>query len=86
MYYHRCILSPTISTLISVIDNNFFTTWLGLTSPAVKKIPDKDKGKSKDPHEPVVPKHPVNEDFTPHRSCIKQEAHTSPIEDHYYTI
>jgi hypothetical protein len=37
-FLHRSCFSPPISTWTKAIDNNFFTTWPGLTSEAVRKF------------------------------------------------
>jgi hypothetical protein len=37
-FLHRACFSPPISTWTKAIDNNFFTTWPGLTSDAVRKF------------------------------------------------
>ena len=47
LYYHRCMLSPTISTWISAVDKWFFTIWSGLTRTAVKKYPTKTESAAK---------------------------------------
>ena len=36
-YHHLCVWSPVVGTWLKVIDNNFYTTWPGLTSTLVKK-------------------------------------------------
>jgi hypothetical protein len=55
-FLHRACFSPPISTWTKAIDNNFFTTWPGLTSDAVRKFLPKSLATAKG-HLKTSPKH-----------------------------
>ena len=67
---HRTTFSPTFSSWKKSINNNFFLTWTGLTSYAIRKFLFGSINTGKRPYENSPKKFEIHQTLLVHKTCI----------------